>query len=127
MHKRYNMSDHTMESIIKRIEELEKKLLKVELVKTEDTKKTVKKDVEKEGKKKDKEEDVKEKKKRGMTGYLLYAKEMRPVVKEELVSGGNENPKPTEVITEVAKRWKTLSEDKREEWNTRAKSETDEE
>jgi len=69
----------------------------------------------------------KAKKKRGMTGYLLYAKETRPTVKDELVANGNENPKPTEVITEVAKRWKSMSEDEQGKWNERAKTVTDDE
>ena len=86
--------------------------------------------VEEKPKKSKKEKVAKEenpKKKRGMTGYLLYAKEMRPSVKDELVANGNENPKPTEVITEVAKRWKAMSEDEQGEWNERAKTATDDE
>tara|TARA_B100001094_G_C18017977_1_gene713607 strand:+ start:217 stop:573 length:357 start_codon:yes stop_codon:yes gene_type:complete len=79
------------------------------------------------GKEKEKGKVDKDKKKRGMTGYLLFAKEKRPEVKEELVEGGNESPKPTEVITEVAKRWKAMSEEEQGEWNERAKTETDEE
>ena len=73
------------------------------------------------------EKDEKPKKKRGITGYLLYAKETRPTVKQELIDGGEENPKPTQVITEVAKRWKSLDDEERESWNTRAKTESDEE
>ena len=76
-------------------------------------------------KKKTREE--KQKKKTVMTGYLLYAKENRTQVKIELVEGGNENPKPTEVITEVAKRWKKLNEEEQNKWNERAKTEVDEE
>ena len=55
-------------------------------------------------------------KRRGMTGYILYSKTNRTTVKEELGE-----VKPTEVVTELAKRWKALSEPEREEWNTRAK------
>ena len=69
----------------------------------------------------------KDKKKRGMTGYLLFAKEKRPFVKDELVANGNENPKPTEVMTEVAKRWKSMSTVEQGEWNERAKTVTDDE
>ena len=68
-----------------------------------------------------------EKKKRGMTGYLLFAKEKRPEVKAELIANGNENPKPTEVITEVAKRWKAMGEEEQGEWNERAKTVSDDE
>ena len=62
-----------------------------------------------------------------MTGYLLFAKEKRPFVKDELVASGNEYPKPTEVMTEVAKRWKSMSTEEQGEWNERAKSVTDDE
>ena len=65
--------------------------------------------------------DVEPKKKRGTTGYLMFASEMRPEVKAKLIDEGNESPKPTEVITEVAKRWKALDDKKRDEWNAKAK------
>jgi hypothetical protein len=58
------------------------------------------------------------KKKRGMTGYLMFAREKRTEVKAELG-----DVKPTEVITEVAKRWKALTDDERMTWNTQAKEE----
>ena len=61
-------------------------------------------------------EEEKPKKKRGMTGYLLFSKEKRPEVKEELG-----DVKPTEVVTEVAKRWKALTDEERATWNDRAK------
>ena len=120
---------------INRIEVLEAKVLelnnKIESLlkqsageKQEDPKKEKK---AKKSKEKTHEADEKPKKKRGMTGYLLYAKETRPIVKQELLDNGEENPKPTQVITEVAKRWKSLDDDEREQWNTRAKAESDEE
>ena len=79
--------------------------------------------------KKEKGENVKKEdnKKRGMTGYLLFAKEKRNSVKDELVKNGSENPKPTEVITEVAKRWKSMSTEEQGEWNERAKTVRDDE
>ena len=55
-------------------------------------------------------------KRQGTTGYILYSKTNRADVKAEM-----EGAKPTEVVTELAKRWKALSEEEREEWNTRAK------
>jgi hypothetical protein len=62
------------------------------------------------------------KKRRGLTGYLLFARENRSEVKEQLG-----DVKPTEVITEVAKRWKALTDDERATWNTRAKEESEDE
>ena len=106
----------TVEMANKRVEELEKQMSEV----MERLGMTMKA-----SKKEDKPE--KAKKKRGMTGYLLYAKETRPTVKDELIANGNENPKPTEVITEVAKRWKAMNEEEQGKWNERAKTATDDE
>ena len=107
----------TMEMAIAKLEDLEAKMATVMTkLGVEEVAKEPKKS------KKSKEEKPKaEKKKRGTTGYLVYASEMRSTVKEELVDGGNESPKPTEVITEVAKRWKALSEEEQEVYNEKAK------
>ena len=109
----------TLEIVANRIAELEKQmaavLVKIELdEKTEAKPKKEKK--EKSPKKEKAEKEEKPKKKRGMTGYLLFSKENRAAVKAELGE-----VKPTEVVTEVAKRWKALTDEEREEWNTRAK------
>ena len=115
------MATMTLEMANERVAELEKQMADVMKrlgMSVEEVKKT---------KKDKKEKEEKPKKKRGMTGYLLYAKEKRPEVKEELIANGNENPKPTEVITEVAKRWKAMNEDEQSEWNERAKTASDDE
>ena len=95
-----------LEIVGARIEELERQMERVlELVE------------EKEGKGKGAKKPKAEKaKRRGTTGYILYSKTNRADVKAEM-----EGAKPTEVVTELAKRWKGLSEPEREEWNTRAK------
>ena len=109
----------TLEMANKRVEELEKQMAEVmsRLGMKE----------EKPKKEKGVKAEKVEKKKRGMTGYLLFAKEKRPEVKAELIANGNENPKPTEVITEVAKRWKGMGEKEQTEWNERAKTVSDDE
>ena len=70
-----------------------------------------------------KNKDGSPKKKRGTTGYLLFAKETRPLAKNDITTDENPSPKPTEVVTEIAKRWKALEDDEREEWNEKAKAE----
>lgn len=62
--------------------------------------------------------------KRAATGYLMYSKEVRDLVKEELTAalGEDEKLKPQEVVSAIAVRWKALSEDERGEWNTKAKT-----
>mgnify|MGYP002879290917 CR=1 FL=1 len=115
----------TLEIVANRIAELEKQMAAVLAKldeKTEATaseakpKKEKKEKKEKSPKKEKAEKEEKPKKKRGMTGYLLFSKENRAAVKEELGE-----VKPTEVVTEVAKRWKALTDEERDEWNTRAK------
>tara|TARA_B100001121_G_C18610962_1_gene584375 strand:+ start:565 stop:924 length:360 start_codon:yes stop_codon:yes gene_type:complete len=109
----------TLEIVSQRIEMLEKQMAAV-MAKMEEKPKQEKK--EKKEKKPKAEKPKAEKKKRGTTGYLVYASEMRPEVKEALIKAGNESPKPTEVITEVAKRWKALSEEEQEVFNEKAKA-----
>ena len=110
----------SLTSLDNRVAELEKQLAMV-LSKLDETSTETPTKVKKD---KAPKEEV-EKKKRGMTGYLLYAKENRVVVKEEMVASGNSTPKPTEVITEVAKRWKALPNEERDTWNERAKTVVD--
>ena len=110
------MATMTLEIVANRIAELEKQMAAV-LVKIDLDEKPKKKEKKEKSPKKEKvEKEKKPKKKRGMTGYLLFSKENRAAVKEELGE-----VKPTEVVTEVAKRWKALTDEEREEWNTRAK------
>ena len=110
----------TLEIVANRIAELEKQmaavLVKIDLGEKAEEKPKKKEKKEKSPKKEKAEKEEKPKKKRGMTGYLLFSKENRAAVKEELG-----DVKPTEVVTEVAKRWKALTDEEREEWNTRAK------
>ena len=109
----------TLEIAMNRIAELEKQMAAVLAKldeKTEAPATEAKPKKEKSPKKEKAEKEDKPKKKRGMTGYLLFSKENRAAVKEELGE-----VKPTEVVTEVAKRWKALTDEEREDWNTRAK------
>jgi hypothetical protein len=66
------------------------------------------------------------KKKKGTTGYLMFAKEVRPEVKLELEMGlvEGEKLKSNDTVTEIANRWKALDDDEKGEWNEKAKSPT---
>ena len=114
------MATMTLEIAATRIAELEKQmadvLAKLEEKSAEKPKKEKSPRKEKSPKKEKAEKEDKPKKKRGMTGYLLFSKENRAAVKEELGE-----VKPTEVVTEVAKRWKAMTDEEREVWNERAK------
>ena len=109
----------TLEIVAGRIAELEKQMTAV-LAKL-DEKTEVTASVTK-PKKEKKEKSDEPNKKRGVSGYLVYAKEMRQSAKESLVENGNETPKPTEVLTQVAKMWRELDDEEREEWNAKAKT-----
>ena len=65
----------------------------------------------------------KPKTKRGTTGYLMYTGELRKEVTDEMVQSlaDGEKLKPSQVVTELAGRWKALSETEKAEWNEKAK------
>ena len=105
----------TLEMVAARVAILEKQM--ADLMSEEKPKKETKKE-----KKETKEKTDAPKKKRGVSGYLVFAKEMRETAKENLVKGGNETAKPTEVLTEVAKMWRELDEEGKQEWNDKAKA-----
>ena len=68
--------------------------------------------------------DKADKPKRGKTGYLLYADEVRAEVKAELESELSEGDKlkPQEVVKAIAARWKEEDQAVRDEWNAKAKT-----
>ena len=69
-------------------------------------------------KKDDSSDDEKPKKKR-VSGYILFSNANRDDVKTKLTTG-DEKPKNTEVMKELASMWKDLTDEERGEWNTKA-------
>ena len=67
--------------------------------------------------------DDKTKSKRGKTGYLLYADEMRAEIKKNLLAdlGDGEKLKPQAVVVAIAAAWKEAEQEVRDEWNAKAK------
>ena len=108
----------TLEMAVERIVELERQM--ADVLKRLDAPATKPVKESKSAKKSPKKEKPEggPKKQRQLTGYLLFAREKRPEIKAQLG-----DVKPTEVITEVAKQWKALTDDERATWNTRAKEE----
>lgn len=70
-----------------------------------------------------KEKKEKETPKKKTSGYLMFSKDQRASVKEELSKDSDEKVPPAKIISELAKRWKALSTEEQEEWNETAKSE----
>ncbi len=62
--------------------------------------------------------------KRGKTGYLLYADEMRGEIKSTLISQleDGEKLKPQAVVIAIAAAWKEEEQEVRDEWNAKAKA-----
>ena len=113
----------TIEILTERVATLEKQMMQLLCTSEADVKK-----MKKEKKKAKKEaassdEDDKPKKKR-VSGYILFSNANRIVMKEKLVEG-EEKPKNTDVMKELAKLWKALSDDEREVWNVKSKETKD--
>tara|TARA_B100000424_G_C22600508_1_gene335567 strand:+ start:137 stop:481 length:345 start_codon:yes stop_codon:yes gene_type:complete len=105
-----------IELLTQRVEVLEKQIALLLADKNLETSKKDKK-VKKEKKSTDSDDETKPKKKR-VSGYLLFSSAMREDVKKELF--GDDKPKNSEIMVELGKRWKALTDEDREEWNTKA-------
>ena len=110
-----------------RIETLEKQLaliLQEQKVASDDKdKKTKKTKKEKKTTKKDEtssDDEDKPKKKKGPNGYILFSNDNREDVKAKLLVG-DEKPKNTEVMKQLAQLWRALGDKEKEDWNTKAK------
>lgn len=113
------MSAVTIEMLSQRVEALEKQL---KLLSTSDSPPPPVEKKEKKPKKEKKSDSDDEKpKKKRVSGYLLFSSAMRDDVKQELF--GDEKPKNSEIMVELGKRWKALSEEEQKVWNEKAKEE----
>jgi hypothetical protein len=125
------MSTTTIAMLVDRIETLEKQmalLLKDTKVPNDDVK-TKKEPKSKESKKKVKDEtssddEDKPKKKRGPNGYILFSNAKRDEVKEQLTTG-DEKPKNTEVMKQLAIMWSELGVEEKADWTAKAKASND--
>ena len=108
----------TIELVAQRIEILEKQMAMLLSDKTTDDSDEKPKKKPKKEKKADSDDD-KPKKKR-ISGYILYSNASRDDVKEALTVDG-EKPKNPDVMRELAKNWKALSEEEQEVWKAKAK------
>ena len=114
------MSATTLEMLTKRIEVLEEKLafhLGNNPVDS-DTKKEKK--PKKTKKVKEESSDDEKPKKKRVSGYILFSNATRDEVRDKLTQG-DEKPKNTDIMKELAKMWKELSDEDKEPWNSKAK------
>jgi len=108
----------TIEILAQKVELLEKQMTmmladKTTYVSDDKHKKKPKKE------KKAESDDDKPKKKR-ISGYILYSNTTRDEVKDALTMDG-EKPKNPDIMRELAKNWKALSEEEQEVWKNKAK------
>ena len=108
----------TIEIIAQKVELLEKQMTMMLADKTTDVSDDKPKKKPKKEKKPDSDDD-KPKKKR-ISGYILYSNTNRDEVKDALTLDG-EKPKNPDIMRELAKNWKALSEEEQEVWKNKAK------
>jgi len=108
------MAANNVKMLTERVELLEKQLAAI--TKNDDSNNT--KTSKKGSSKKDspKKERVK-----STTGYIQYSNAHRDEVKELLTSQTDEKPKNTDIMRQLASKWKELSVDDKNVWNEKAK------
>ena len=132
----------TNEMLVLRIEAIEKTIVRLDTIekqialllkdqvgdvkkskKSKDTEEVVVKEPKKSKKSKtdsSSDDEDKPKKKHGTNGYILFSSANRDDVKEKL-HVGDEKPKNTEVMKELALMWQGLEANEKAEWNAKAK------
>jgi len=114
----------TIEILTQKVQLLETQMTMMLADKTTDVSDTKPKKKPKKEKKADSDDD-KPKKKR-ISGYILYSNTTRDEVKDALTVDG-EKPKNPDIMRELAKNWKALSEEEQEVWKAKAKDLMEEE
>ena len=125
-----NTMSTTIELLAMRVETLEKQLaliLKTNVPQDVKTKKEPKAKKEPKTKKEESSSDDEEKpkKKRGTNGYIVFSNANRDDVKAKLFVG-DEKPKNTEVMKQLAHMWQNISAEEKAGWNAKAKETNDE-
>ena len=116
----------TLEMLTQRVEVLEKQLSLL-LEKNSDDSDTKKEKKPKKTKKiKDDSSDDEKPKKKRVSGYILFSNATRDEVRDKLTNG-DEKPKNTDIMKELARLWKELSDEDKEPWNNKAKEIKDQE
>ena len=119
---RVDALEKTDKSTAMRVDALEKTLAaQLNVVKKEVTDKDLKKEKAAAKKEKKANADPSDVKPKRVTGYILFCNSNRDDVKTKL-SVGDDKPKNTEVLTELARLWKAITSDEKDEWNTKAKA-----
>ena len=113
------MAATNVKMLTERVELLEKQLAAI--TKNDDSNNT--KTSKKGSSKKDspKKDAPKKERVKSTTGYIQYSNAHRDQVKEYLASQSSERPKNTDIMKELARMWKQLDDDTKNDWTTKAK------
>ena len=107
----------TLEILTQRVEALEKQLA---LLLENKNEQVVEKKPKKSKKSKDDSSDDEKPKTKRVSGYILFSNATRDEVRDSL-SKGEDKPKNTDIMKELARLWKELSDEDKEAWNAKAK------
>ena len=107
----------TLEILSQRVEALEKQLAL--LLENKNEQVVEKKPKKSKKPKEDSSDDEKPKTKR-VSGYILFSNATRDEVRDSLTKD-DEKPKNTDIMKELARLWKELSDEDKEPWNAKAK------
>ena len=109
----------TIDILNQRIEALEKQLALLLENKTSELEKPQKSKKTKKSKDESSDSEDKPKTKR-VSGYILFSNATREEVRDSLTKD-DEKPKNTDIMKELARLWKELSDEDKEPWNNKAK------
>jgi upstream-binding transcription factor len=107
----------TLEILTQRVEALEKQLA---LLLENKNEQVVEKKPKKSKKIKDDSSDDEKPKTKRVSGYILFSNATRDEVRDSL-SKDEDKPKNTDIMKELARLWKELSDEDKEPWNAKAK------
>ena len=113
----------SVEILAQRVELLEKQLADMLKNNNTETKDKQTQTSKKASSKKDspKKDSPKKERVKSTTGYIQYSNAHRDEVKELLTSQTDEKPKNTDIMRQLASKWKELSDDDKAVWNEKAK------
>ena len=109
----------SVEILAQRVELLEKQL--ADMLKNNNTETKDKQTQTSKKQKTSKKDSPKKERVKSTTGYIQYSNAHRDEVKELLTSQSDEKPKNTDIMRQLASKWKELSDDDKNVWNEKAK------
>ena len=113
----------SVEILAQRVELLEKQLAAITKNNNTDTKDKQTQTSKRGSSKKDspKKDSPKKERVKSTTGYIQYSNAHRDEVKELLASQSDEKPKNTDIMKQLASKWKELPDEDKVVWNEKAK------